>query len=267
MNANYDAHAEIGELYDNIPLYRDRKDLEFYVDLCRAAKGEVLELGCGTGRILIPAAEAGCTITGLDQAGFMLDRCRTKLRTLAPDVQQDVQKRVTLVEADMTNFSLGRTFALVTVPFRPLQHLVRVEEHLGLLACAHRHLAPGGKLAFDVFHPHLTTLAEALNLDEVEDTPEQSLADGRRIRRTFRVTAKHRAEQRNDIELIYYVQDSAGNTTRLVQAFPMRYFFRFEIEHLLARAGFELQNLFGNFDRSPFTDSSPEMVVIAVRKD
>jgi SAM-dependent methyltransferase len=263
VNANYDAHPEIPELYDHIPLYRDRKDAPFYVDLCRSAGGEVLELGCGTGRVLIPAAEAGCTITGLDQSGFMLDRCKAKLQALSPEVR----KRVTLVEADMTDFALGRTFALVTVPFRPLQHLVTVEEHLDLLACAHRHLAPGGKLALDVFHPNLTTLAEPLNLEEVEDTAEFALADGRRIRRTFRVTAKRRAEQRNDIELIYYVQDPAGHTTRLVQAFPMRYFFRFELEHLLARAGFELQNLFGNFDRSPFTDSSPEIIVIAVRKD
>ena len=61
--------------------------------------------------------------------------------------------------------------------------------------------------------------------------------------------------------------DSAGATTRIVQAFPMRYFFRFELEHLLARAGFEITELFGNFDRSPFTDSSPDMIVIAARKD
>lgn len=82
MNANYDAHPEIGELYDHIPVYRDRKDVAFYVDLCRAAKGEVLELGCGTGRILIPAAEAGCTITGLDQSGVMLERCRERSLSL-----------------------------------------------------------------------------------------------------------------------------------------------------------------------------------------
>ncbi len=263
MNANYNAHPEIPELYDHVPLYRDRKDVAFYVVLCRAAQGEVLELGCGTGRLLIPAVEAGCTITGLDQSGFMLDRCRSKLGVLPVEVQ----KRVTLVEADMTNFSLGRTFALVTVPFRPLQHLVSIEEQLGLLACAHRHLAPGGKLALDVFHPHLTTLAAPLNLEEVEDTADVALADGRRLRRTFRVTAKHRAEQRNDIELIYYLQDPSGATTRIVQAFPMRYYFRFELEHLLARSGFEITGLFGDFDRSPFTDSSPEMIVIAVRKD
>src|SRR5690348_13563254 len=123
MNANYDAHSEIGELYDQVPLYRDRKDVAFYVNLCRAAQGEVLELGCGTGRILIPAAEAGCTITGLDGSGSMLAQCRSKLQQLP----ENVRKRITLVEADMTGFSLDSKFVLATVPFRPLQHLVSVD--------------------------------------------------------------------------------------------------------------------------------------------
>jgi SAM-dependent methyltransferase len=263
MNANYDVHPEIAELYDHVPLYKDRRDATFYVDLCRAAKGEVLELGCGTGRILIRAAEAGATITGLDQADFMLERCRSKLRGLAPEVQ----RRVTLVEADMTTFSLGHAFALATVPFRPLQHLVSVEEQLRFLTCVHRHLKPGGELALDVFHPDLKRLASPASSEEIEDTPEYTLADGRRLRRTFRLTAKRIAEQINDAELIYYVQDPAGNTTRIVHAFPLRYFFRYELEHLLARAGFEITEFYGDFDRSPFTDSSPEMIVIAARKD
>jgi SAM-dependent methyltransferase len=263
MNANYGTHPELPELYDHVPLYRDRPDVAFYVDLCRAAGGEVLELGCGTGRILIPAAEAGCTITGLDQSGFMLDRCRAKLLALTPEVQ----KRVTLVEADMTNFTLDRSYRLATVPFRPLQHLVSVEEQLSFLACVHRHLQPGGKLALDVFHPNLQALASAVNPEEIEDTAELTMADGSRMRRTFRVTAKHPAEQTNDIELIYYVRDTAGQTTRIVQAFPLRYYFRFELQHLLARAGFEIGEFFGNLDRSPFTDSSPDMIVIATRKD
>ncbi len=262
-HGGYNVRTELPELYDHIPLYRDRKDVAFYVDLCRAAAGEVLELGCGTGRVVIPAAEAGCIITGLDQSGFMLDRCRAKLLARAPDVQ----KRVTLVEANMTNFTLDRSYGLATVPFRPLQHLVSVEEQLAFLTCVHRHLEPGGKLALDVFYPHLPTLTSPVNSEEIEDTPEVTLADGRRMRRTYRLTAKHLAAQTNDVELIYYVQDPAGTATRIVQAFPLRYFFRFELEHLLARAGFQVQDLFGSLDRSPFTDSSTEMIVIAVRKD
>jgi SAM-dependent methyltransferase len=263
MNANYDAHPEIGELYDHVPVYRDRKDVGFYVDLCRAAKGEILELGCGTGRVLIRAAEAGCTITGLDGSGVMLERCRGKLQQLP----MEVQKRVTLVEADMTKFSLGRSFALATVPFRPLQHLVSVEEQLSFLACVHSHLEPGGKLALDVFHPDLARISSPASPEEIEDTSWVKLADGRRLRRTFRLTGKPLDQQTNDVELIYYVTDTAGATTRIVHEFPMRYYFRFELEHLLVRSRFQVESLFGNFDQSPFTDSSPEMIVIAVRKD
>ena len=262
MNANYNAHPELAELYDHVPLYKHRKDTAFYVGLCRAAGGEVLELGCGTGRILVPAAEAGCTITGLDQSGFMLERCRAKLQPLPTEAQE----RVTLVQGDMTNFSLGRTFALATVPFRPLQHLVSVAEQLSFLGCVHRHLKPGGKVALDVFHPDLARLASPASAEEIEDTPEVSIPDGRRLRRTYRLTAKRVAEQTNDVELIYYLSDPSGETQRLVQAFPMRYFFRFELEHLLARAGFRVQDLFGNFDRSACDDSSPELIVVAIRE-
>jgi SAM-dependent methyltransferase len=165
----------------------------------------------------------------------------------------------------MADFSLGRTFALATVPFRPIQHLKTTDEHLRLLECVRRHLIPGGKLALDVFHPDLKRLASPASSEEIEDTPEHALPDGRRLRRTFRLTTKYIAAQINDAELIYYVQDSSGSTTRIVHAFPLRYFFRFELEHLLARAGFEIAEFFGDFDRSPFTDSSPEMIVIAAR--
>ncbi|MCU1336625.1 MAG: type 12 methyltransferase [Bryobacterales bacterium] len=153
------------------------------------------------------------------------------------------------------------------MPFRPLQHLVNVDEQLSFLGCVHRHLKPGGKLALDVFNPDLTRLASPVSPEEIEDTSEFVLADGRQLRRMFRVTAKRVAAQSSDIELIYYVRDPNGDTQRIVQAFPMRYFFRYELEHLLARSGFEIQNLFGNFDKSPFTESSPEMVVIAARKE
>ena len=83
------------------------------------------------------------------------------------------------------------------------------------------------------------------------------------MRRTGRVTGFHNTEQYLDIELIYYLTDTDGTTQRIVQAFPMRFFFRYEIEHLLARAGFRLLDIYGNFDRSPLVSSSPEMIFLA----
>ena len=73
----------------------------------------------------------------------------------------------------------------------------------------------------------------------------------------------HRAEQFSDVELIYYITDANGRTERLVQGFPMRYFFRYEVEHLLARCGFSIVDVFGDCDKSPLGDNSPEMIFVA----
>jgi SAM-dependent methyltransferase len=249
-DTGYNTHPELPELYDNIPLYNTRSDVDFYVDLCRQA-GEALELGCGTGRVLIPAAEAGCVVTGLDQSNIMLARCRAKSDALSVDTR----RRITLVEADITRFSLPKTFKLAIAPFRPIQHLTTVGEQLSFLQCVRDHLEPGGRLVFDVFNPNPALLAAEVNPEEIEDTPDLSLTDGRRVRRTYRVVRKNRAEQCNDIELIYYLDGR-----RIVQSSRLRYFFRFEMEHLLARSGFEVTALYGAFDRTPFVDGSPEMI-------
>jgi SAM-dependent methyltransferase len=249
----YDAASDLPELYDHVPLYNSRPDIGFYAGLCREA-GEALELGCGSGRILIPAARAGCCITGLDESACMLARCRTRTEGLPSDVRE----RVTLVQADMSCFHLSRTFPLAIAPFRPIQHLKAIADQLGFLRCVREHLAPGGRLVFDAFNPNLAMLAAPINPDEVEDTPEQLLPGGRRMRRAYRVVRKRPAEQVNDIEMIWYLDGR-----RTVQSFPLRYFFRFELEHLLALAGFEVTALYGAFDGSPFTDDSVEMIFTA----
>jgi hypothetical protein len=92
---------------------------------------------------------------------------------------------------------------------------------------------------------------------------EYAMPDGRRVRIMERVTAFHRAEQRNDVEMIFYVTDARGKEERLVFAWTLRYFFRYEVEHLLARCGFRVCAVYGDFDRSPLGDASPEMIFVA----
>jgi ubiquinone/menaquinone biosynthesis C-methylase UbiE len=91
--------------YDHIPGNAERTDVEFYVSRAQSVKGNILELGCGTGRVLIPTAEAGCRITGPDISEHMLARCREKLK----EKPQHVQKRVRLVQGTMTGFDLEET--------------------------------------------------------------------------------------------------------------------------------------------------------------
>ena len=261
----YDTQEFISEVYDaeySGPGIRRGDDAGFYLDCSRRAGGRTLELGCGTGRVLLPTARAGCAITGFDLSSFMLDKCRKKLAAEPKEVRQ----RVKLVQGNMTQFDTGEKHALVTIPFRPFQHLITVKEQRGCLECARRQLSPEGLLVFDVFNPRLDMLSNPKHLIETEDLPERVLADGRRVRRNSRLSAFHRELQYNDVELIYYIDYPDGRRERLVQTFPMRYFFRYELENLLELCGFNVVDLFGNFDRSPFSGESPEMIFVAKPK-
>ena len=251
--------ALFAEFYDSTPLYLSRPDIAFYVEEARRA-GSVLELGCGSGRILVPTAGAGVAITGLDLSEAMLARCREKLAAQPAEVRE----RVHLVHSSMTNFDLAAKFALVTTPFRAFQHLISIDDQLASLRCVHRHLAPGGQLILDMFQVNPAALGEDPEwMREREDTPETKLPDGRTFRRTVRITAFHRAKQVNDIEFAVYITHPDGRTERHTENFPMRYFFPNEVEHLLARAGFRVVTTYGDFNRSPLANDSPDMLTVA----
>ena len=168
----------------------------------------------------------------------------------------------------MTDFDTGEIYALVTTPFRPFQHLITVEEQKACLNCANRHLVSGGLLILDLFHPRFQRLIpDPQYMSEIEDLPEMELPDGRRLRRTNRTAGYHREQQYNDIELFHYVTYPDGRQERLVQAFPFRYFFRYEVEHLLELCGFHVVDVFGDYDHSPLSNDSPEMIFVAEKRD
>jgi len=256
----HDEYAPIADLYDHVAPYRALTDIAFYVDAARESGGPVLELGCGTGRVLIPTARAGMAITGLDLSPAMLDVCR---RNVAAE-PVEVQSRIQLVSAPMTGFHLGRTFALITIPFRPFQHLLTVEDQLACLACIRRHLIPGGRLVFDLFNPSLDAIVNNPVGVELAPEPEFTAPNGRRVVRCHRTIAQNRFQQVGQFELIYDVTHPDGRAERLIHAFAMRYLFRFEAEHLLARAGFQVEHLYAGSDKSAYGSRYPgELFFIA----
>ena len=249
----------IAEYYDYAPPVAGRRDLEFFLSHAKAQGDPVLELGCGTGRVLLELAKAGHRVTGLDLSERMLARCKEKLAALPPDAR----RRVTLVQGDMTAFNLGETFRLITIPFRPFQHLLETQQQLSCLHSVARHLAPGGKLIVDFFQTDPRRMHDPAFHQERDAYPEFTLPDGRRVKMRDRTVAFHRAEQRNDVEMIYYVRHPDSREERLVFAFTIRYFFRYEVEHLLARCGFRVAGLYGGFDRAPLAATSTEMIFVA----
>ena len=249
----------IADYYDESPIVRGRtQDVAFYRDAARDFGDPVLELGCGTGRITMALAQMGKRVTGLDVSEKMLERATLKRSAL----HTEERERVHLVQGDMAKFELGEKFKLIIIPFRPFQHLLEVRQQMDCLNCARKHLSPGGRLILDVFQTDAERMHDPVHMRETPIT-EYKTGDGRQVRISERVAGFHRAEQINDVEMIYSVTHPSGKKERMVFAWPLRYFFRYEVEHLLARCGFRVTAEYGDFDRTPIHDDSPEMIFVA----
>jgi SAM-dependent methyltransferase len=265
LTAQYGGYQEleyVADLYDAVYQSRDQRDVQFFVRYSTRAEGPILELGCGTGRVLIPTAAAGCQITGLDLSQYMLKKCLQKLG----GQPAEIQRRVALIEGNMTAFRTAESYSLVTIPFRPFHHLITVEDQRNCLACVRRHLQTGGLLVLDLFHCYPPSMYDPKYWMEQEVESNLKLDDNRTVSCATRIAGFHQDRQYNDMEIIYYVNHLSGEKERLVQAFPFRYFFRYEVEHLLELAGFKVIDLFGDYDQSAFYSDSPEMIFVAQKK-
>ena len=254
MSDTFDQWADI---YDSVYSYV-REDIPFYVEEAIRAGGPVLELGCGTGRVAIPIAEAGVDIVGLDSSEAMLDVARRKLRRL-----DGGGGSLTLVKADMRNFSpdpnVDGGFNLAIIPFRGFLSLLTVEDQMRTLLNVRRRLTPGGRLVFNIFVPDLNMLVQEgdvpYHLRDVTD-PDTGA----------RLVLWHQSRYDNynqiiNARIIVEELDEVGAVSRrLYRDFQLRYVHRWEMHHLLIRCGFEVLDLFGDFGRSAFDEASAEMV-------
>jgi ubiquinone/menaquinone biosynthesis C-methylase UbiE len=257
-----DIYSVVSEFYDYVVPYRNRHDVDFFVEMARESGSPVLEVGCGSGRILVPTANIGIEIVGLDLSSSMLSLCREKLSRES----EEVRGRVQLVQGDMRDFDIGREFRLVTTPFRPFQHLIAVEDQLACLNSIHKHLVEGGTFILDIFNPHLKWLADEEYINKTEDEPEFTMPDGRKVVRRGRILTRDTVNQRQEVELAHCVTYPDGYEETLTQRFWMRYFFRFEVEHLLARAGFEVENIYSDYDKSSLGEKEPGELIFVARK-
>ena len=236
LSRNYDA------LYG---VMRDPSgDAAFYRQLAKESGGPVLELACGTGRVLLPIAALGIPCVGVDASPAMLGILRGK--NPPPNLE--------LVEATMETFDLGaRRFPLIICPFRAFQHLLTVDAQLAALANVRRHLAPGGAFAFDVFDPKLAWIAAPAGTERLDATFN---VDGVETKR-FASTRMDLATQIMEVTFRSEpAQKTDGNTV-----IRLRWFYRYEIEHLLARAGFTDLTIYGGYDRRPWRPEGETIIV------
>jgi SAM-dependent methyltransferase len=246
---------DLAELYDLFPF---TADIPMYLAAAERAGGRILEIACGTGRVLVPLAEAGHDVTGLDASDAMLAIARRKLTARG----EDVLRRVELRNADMRSFDVGHRYALAIVPARTFGYLQTVDEQLATLRSIARHLEPGGLLIVDLVNPTLEWLSEEANRprrDLIEHLPEER----RVVSRTEVIVSTDLAEQVRVNRSEYEIVSGDGEVRKRFVEWPFRFTFRHEAEHLLARAGFEVQRVSGGYRGEAFTGTSPAIVMEA----
>lgn len=226
---------------------RDSVDSAFFLSEAQKVKGRVLEVGAGTGRLLTDSLNSGVDIYGIDISEPMLDILRTKI---------DVEHLYRISNQDIIDFSFGFQFDLIVAPFRVLMHIVDKDDQMAALNNVHRHLKPNGRFIFDTFVPSLNQLINGIN-NQVDFDGEYE--KGCRVKRTVS-TKPDLINQLINITFRIDWNEGDENKSELWNV-PLRYFFRYELEHLVERSDFKEYKIFGDYQRNPLSSSSKEFVV------
>lgn len=247
-------YARLARFYDAIHAELT-DDVDFSVALARSAGGSVLELGCGTGRLLWPLARADMRVTGLDNSAEMLAIAHEQRQLLG------LQQRVVLESADMTRFSLPQTdFALVLLSYNTALHLTE-NQIMATLRCSAAHLRPQGTLCIDVINPFL-----------LADWPDQATPE---VERTFvepqtgaKVTQATTnkadvARQTVTVNWLFEIVHRDGKVEKVESAETYHHHYPHEWLTMLQHAGFKLETLWGDYDETPFDEDAPRLLLIA----
>lgn len=234
------------------------EDLPALQALAAEAGGPILELGCGAGRALVPLAEAGTAVTGVDISPNML----TLARERATSAQ--VADHVTLLEGDFSTFVPERRFAFAYCVMNTFLHLPDTRSQVAALKHWRDCLAPRGRLLIEVLHPDVVQLGQLDGKLEWQRTWTDATTGGQVMK--FVTRTVDLSEQTLHVNAIYDETDPVGQLHRTVAEFTLRYLWRYEGELLLDKAGLTLEGLYGDWDMGEFTGASQQMIFLARRR-
>jgi ubiquinone/menaquinone biosynthesis C-methylase UbiE len=238
------------EFYDDF--YADVDDIDFYAALAKRSGGPVLEVMCGTGRVLVPLARAGFEVTGIDSNDRMLEAARRKLEREPPEVR----RRAILVKADARDFALGRKFNLVILAFSSVNHLLTPEDQDRAMACLKRHLMEDGLLAVASFNPH----PERLHSEKLDK--EVELGNGDLLIRYSNLAVN----PENGLMRVKYrweVESGGALARESLSEFDLRLLKPNQLKALLEGAGLQVVERYGGYRGEPQTPGGDIVVFVA----
>lgn len=252
--------SAVADVFDDARLYdietgRHTEDIPYWerlIDELRPAS--VLELGCGTGRLLGPIARRAMahrpnfTLVGLDLSAALLAAARERIGS-----DGELRDVVRLVEADMSDFALQQRFDLVIIAFNGLGFVVGPGRQRASLHAAREHLAPGGRLAIDLIVPRVSYLAVSERTSPVrlgEDLHDPAPGVVRLLR--YDTERYDPVRQVDDSIYQYELHHDDGRVERFSRDLSWQMTFPNELELLMADAGLRVTERYGDYERSPF---------------
>ena len=231
------------------------EDIPLYLNFAHRTGDPILEVGCGTGRVLLPLAQAGYRVTGIDISGAMLARARAKAR------RAGLLSRIRLIQTDARHLALNQSFALIIYAANSFMHHDTPEEQELVLRRLGEHLRPGGLLILDLFNPDLHLITQANG----ELTLVKTWYDAERQARVakFQSVVASPTAQVLDITYIYDTVYPDGRVERTLVPFRMRYLWPHEAQLLVRQAGLEVEALYGSYELDPVGDAFPRLIVVA----
>ncbi len=231
---------------------RDGIDNKFYLDKISGTHGKVLEIGVGTGRLFIDALTSGADICGIDISRPMLDVLKKKLKP-------DQYKRISL--QNIIDFRFENKFDLIIAPFRMFMHLIEKKDQITALNNVYSHLNRGGEFIFDAFVPDLTQLIKGIdNMTDYDGEYEP----GKRVKRIV-TTRPDLINQVINITFRFEWNEDDSFHQKEWET-PLRFFFRYELEHLLERSKFDDYQITGDFYGNELNQDSREFIMICRKK-
>jgi SAM-dependent methyltransferase len=245
---------EAPELYDLLFDSLDF-DIPYWLETAQSAGGPVLEIACGTGRILLPIRRAGIDIEGLDASPAMIGRLKDKAGAAGLSVRAEV--------ADMREFSMGRRFSRIFCGFNGFAHCETIQDQLACLRSSLRHLEPGGALVLHMSYPGPAYWSEPKGKAVLEH--EAPHVGGGKLQ-LWDNRKKDVVLQRQDSEVEIWELDAAERP-KTVHKFTtaQRWVYRYELELLFASAGFARWEILGGFDGRPLRAPDEQMIAWAFR--
>ena len=244
------------ELYDIFRGGDDFDEIGYYVDLALNRGGNCLDVGCGTGRVLIPIAQQGIEITGLDNSSAMLNECGKRLFTEG--------FKADLVEQDMTNFNCEKNFDLIIIPGGSFQLLDERDDALVALGNLRDHLLPEGLFVMSIFIPFYEISHESLDgVWRLEKDEKIEGSDNRAL--CHSCVDLDRCENLMEVRHRFEIINNNGITeSSEIKYSRLRWYGKYEIQLLLERAGFHNVTISGDFENNDMRDGHTVMSVSAV---